>query len=203
MSGKQTIPSIGIWRIFGQNWFNDCIILWYLGAYIDPIVWFKFGLFMLPTSWRTKGCCFPFSELLAWMGCWFVAFILGPLHQFHTRNCVFYWCKLVFDVHLSLKSFMYYAYKHILISLQVPLLRWKRFAVVAAMCIFAVRAVIVQIAFYLHIQVMILCVAVFFPLCDSWFEIVFHWVISLSTFDIIKGGPLLVSSCIYVIWSYF
>ncbi|KAG6424282.1 hypothetical protein SASPL_114697 [Salvia splendens] len=34
----------------------------------------------------------------------------------------------------------------------IPLLRWKRFAVVAAMCIFAVRAVIVQIAFYLHIQ---------------------------------------------------
>ncbi|XP_047952348.1 homogentisate phytyltransferase 1, chloroplastic-like isoform X3 [Salvia hispanica] len=37
-------------------------------------------------------------------------------------------------------------------SIDVPLLRWKRFAVVAAMCIFAVRAVIVQIAFYLHIQ---------------------------------------------------
>ncbi|GFP96910.1 probable homogentisate phytyltransferase 1 chloroplastic [Phtheirospermum japonicum] len=34
----------------------------------------------------------------------------------------------------------------------VPFFRWKRFAVVAAMCIFAVRAVIVQIAFYLHIQ---------------------------------------------------
>ncbi|KAI3472430.1 hypothetical protein Pfo_029551 [Paulownia fortunei] len=37
-------------------------------------------------------------------------------------------------------------------SINVPLLRWKRFAVVAAMCIFAVRAVIVQIAFYLHVQ---------------------------------------------------
>ncbi|KAH6828615.1 homogentisate phytyltransferase 1 [Perilla frutescens var. hirtella] len=37
-------------------------------------------------------------------------------------------------------------------SINVPLLRWKRFAVVAAMCIFAVRAVIVQIAFYMHIQ---------------------------------------------------
>ncbi|KAK4392604.1 Homogentisate phytyltransferase 1, chloroplastic [Sesamum angolense] len=37
-------------------------------------------------------------------------------------------------------------------SINVPLLRWKRFAVVAAMCILAVRAVIVQIAFYLHIQ---------------------------------------------------
>lgn len=37
-------------------------------------------------------------------------------------------------------------------SIDVPLLRWKRFAVVAAMCIFAVRAVIVQVAFYLHIQ---------------------------------------------------
>ncbi|XVF47680.1 hypothetical protein PTKIN_Ptkin03bG0130000 [Pterospermum kingtungense] len=37
-------------------------------------------------------------------------------------------------------------------SINLPLLRWKRFALVAAMCILAVRAVIVQIAFYLHIQ---------------------------------------------------
>ncbi|XP_059286050.1 homogentisate phytyltransferase 1, chloroplastic isoform X2 [Lycium ferocissimum] len=37
-------------------------------------------------------------------------------------------------------------------AILLPLLRWKRFAVVAALCIFAVRAVIVQIAFYLHIQ---------------------------------------------------
>ncbi|KAK4485578.1 hypothetical protein RD792_008221 [Penstemon davidsonii] len=37
-------------------------------------------------------------------------------------------------------------------SINLPLLRWKRFAVVAAMCILAVRAVIVQIAFYLHVQ---------------------------------------------------
>lgn len=44
-----------------------------------------------------------------------------------------------------------------LLHFQLPLLRWKRFAVVAAMCIFAVRAVIVQIAFYLHIQVYVNC----------------------------------------------
>ncbi|KAE9601654.1 putative homogentisate phytyltransferase [Lupinus albus] len=37
-------------------------------------------------------------------------------------------------------------------SIDVPLLRWKRFAVLAAMCILAVRAVIVQLAFFLHIQ---------------------------------------------------
>ncbi|XP_022153308.1 homogentisate phytyltransferase 1, chloroplastic isoform X2 [Momordica charantia] len=37
-------------------------------------------------------------------------------------------------------------------SIDLPLLRWKRFAVVAAMCILAVRAVIVQIAFFLHMQ---------------------------------------------------
>ncbi|XP_062113072.1 homogentisate phytyltransferase 1, chloroplastic-like [Humulus lupulus] len=37
-------------------------------------------------------------------------------------------------------------------SINVPLLRWKRFALVAAMCILAVRAVIVQIAFFLHMQ---------------------------------------------------
>ncbi|KAK6944213.1 UbiA prenyltransferase family [Dillenia turbinata] len=37
-------------------------------------------------------------------------------------------------------------------SIDLPWLRWKRFAFVAAMCILAVRAVLVQIAFYLHIQ---------------------------------------------------
>ncbi|KAL2232842.1 UNVERIFIED_CONTAM: Homogentisate phytyltransferase 1, chloroplastic, partial [Sesamum indicum] len=37
-------------------------------------------------------------------------------------------------------------------AILLPLLRWKRFAVIAAMCILSVRAVIVQIAFYLHIQ---------------------------------------------------
>lgn len=36
---------------------------------------------------------------------------------------------------------------------QLPMLRWKRSAVVAAMCILAVRAVIVQLAFFLHMQV--------------------------------------------------
>ncbi|MQM13696.1 hypothetical protein Taro_046619 [Colocasia esculenta] len=37
-------------------------------------------------------------------------------------------------------------------SINLPFLRWKRFAVVAAMCILAVRAVIVQLAFFLHMQ---------------------------------------------------
>ncbi|PQQ08405.1 homogentisate phytyltransferase 1 chloroplastic isoform X1 [Prunus yedoensis var. nudiflora] len=38
-------------------------------------------------------------------------------------------------------------------SINLPLLRWKRSAVVAAMCILAVRAVIVQLAFFLHMQI--------------------------------------------------
>ncbi|KAL9683949.1 hypothetical protein QQ045_021378 [Rhodiola kirilowii] len=37
-------------------------------------------------------------------------------------------------------------------SINLPMLRWKRSALVAAMCILAVRAVIVQLAFYLHVQ---------------------------------------------------
>ncbi|CAH8363538.1 unnamed protein product, partial [Eruca vesicaria subsp. sativa] len=37
-------------------------------------------------------------------------------------------------------------------SINFPLLRWKRYALVAAMCILADRTIIVQIAFYLHIQ---------------------------------------------------
>ncbi|KAK7291879.1 hypothetical protein RIF29_07384 [Crotalaria pallida] len=38
-------------------------------------------------------------------------------------------------------------------SINVPFLRWKRFAVLAAMCILVVRAVIVQLAFFLHMQI--------------------------------------------------
>ncbi|URD76593.1 UbiA prenyltransferase family, partial [Musa troglodytarum] len=37
-------------------------------------------------------------------------------------------------------------------SINLPFLRWKRFAVVAAICILAVRAVVVQLAFFLHMQ---------------------------------------------------
>ncbi|XP_039030373.1 homogentisate phytyltransferase 1, chloroplastic-like [Hibiscus syriacus] len=45
---------------------------------------------------------------------------------------------------------------------KLPQLRWKRFALVAAMCILAVRAVIVQLAFYLHIQTHVLSRAAVF-----------------------------------------
>ena len=37
-------------------------------------------------------------------------------------------------------------------STDVPLLRWKRHPVAAAMCILAVRAVLVQLGFFFHIQ---------------------------------------------------
>ncbi|CAL0325562.1 unnamed protein product [Lupinus luteus] len=37
-------------------------------------------------------------------------------------------------------------------NFQAPLLRWKRFPVLAAVCIMAVRAVVVQLAFFLHMQ---------------------------------------------------
>ncbi|KAL9362580.1 hypothetical protein Peur_045365 [Populus x canadensis] len=40
-------------------------------------------------------------------------------------------------------------------SINLPLLIWKRFAFIAAMCILAVRAVIFQLAFYLHMQVLL------------------------------------------------
>ncbi|XP_038695210.1 homogentisate phytyltransferase 1, chloroplastic-like isoform X2 [Tripterygium wilfordii] len=51
-------------------------------------------------------------------------------------------------VALSISFFLGTAY-----SVNLPLLRWKRFALIAAMCILAVRAVIVQLAFYLHMQI--------------------------------------------------
>lgn len=37
--------------------------------------------------------------------------------------------------------------------LQLPFLRWKKYPILAAGCIFVVRAVLVQIGFYLHMQV--------------------------------------------------
>ncbi len=37
--------------------------------------------------------------------------------------------------------------------LQLPFLRWKRSAVAAASCILVVRAIVVQLGFYLHMQV--------------------------------------------------
>ncbi|XP_057980356.1 homogentisate phytyltransferase 1, chloroplastic isoform X2 [Malania oleifera] len=48
-------------------------------------------------------------------------------------------------------------------SINLPLLRWKRFALVAAMCILAVRAVIVQVAFYLHVQTYVYRRPIVFP----------------------------------------
>lgn len=71
--------------------------------------------------------------------------------------------------------------------LQLPLLRWKRFALVAAMCILAVRAVIVQIAFYLHIQVS--CSQVSFPLDRflSFSPPILKYII-LHLFTYIQGG---------------
>lgn len=37
-------------------------------------------------------------------------------------------------------------------SIELPLLRWKRSALAAASCILSVRAIVVQLAFYLHMQ---------------------------------------------------
>ncbi|KAL2340281.1 hypothetical protein Fmac_008221 [Flemingia macrophylla] len=48
-------------------------------------------------------------------------------------------------------------------SIDLPLLRWKRFAVLAAMCILAVRAIIVQIAFFLHMQTFVFKRPIVFP----------------------------------------
>ncbi|KAE8056308.1 hypothetical protein FH972_013091 [Carpinus fangiana] len=41
-------------------------------------------------------------------------------------------------------------------SIELPLLRWKRHAFLAATCILIVRAVVVQLAFFLHIQTYVL-----------------------------------------------
>nr|XP_025887689.1 homogentisate phytyltransferase 1, chloroplastic isoform X3 [Solanum lycopersicum] len=79
------------------------------------------------------------SFWLGWIvGSWplfwalFISFVLGTAYSINERFLI--------------------GVRKMLLHFQLPLLRWKRFAVVAAMCIFAVRAVIVQIAFYLHIQ---------------------------------------------------
>lgn len=60
------------------------------------------------------------------------------------------------------------------------------------MCIFAVRAVIVQVAFYLHIQVMISFVAV---IPFLYVQVAFYLHIQ---FGCLKAVPLLVSNFIYL-----
>ncbi|GAQ77794.1 homogenitisate phytyltransferase [Klebsormidium nitens] len=52
---------------------------------------------------------------------------------------------------LSLSLLLGFAY-----STDLPFLRWKKYPILAAGCIFAVRAVLVQIGFYLHMQVSVL-----------------------------------------------
>ncbi|XP_029130497.1 homogentisate phytyltransferase 1, chloroplastic [Cajanus cajan] len=48
-------------------------------------------------------------------------------------------------------------------SIDLPLLRWKRFAVLAAMSIVVVRTIIVQFAFFLHMQMHVFKRPIIFP----------------------------------------
>ncbi|XP_024515186.1 probable homogentisate phytyltransferase 1, chloroplastic isoform X2 [Selaginella moellendorffii] len=48
-------------------------------------------------------------------------------------------------------------------SIQLPFLRWKRSAVAAASCILSVRAIVVQLAFFLHMQAFVLKRPAFYP----------------------------------------
>ncbi|KAL4181426.1 hypothetical protein AMTRI_Chr12g237170 [Amborella trichopoda] len=48
-------------------------------------------------------------------------------------------------------------------SINLPFLRWKRFALLAASCILSVRAIVVQIAFYMHMQLYTLGRPAVFP----------------------------------------
>lgn len=85
-------------------------------------------------------------------------------------------------------------------SINIPFLRWKRFALVAAMCILAVRAVIVQIAFYLHVQTFIYGRPAIFPkpvIFATGFMSFFSVVIALF-----KDIPDIVGDKIYGIQSF-
>lgn len=59
---------------------------------------------------------------------------------------------------------------------QLPFLRWKRFAFLAASCILCVRAILVQIAFFLHMQVFTM-----FPFI--WFCTRCPYIFNLMNFD--------------------
>lgn len=85
-------------------------------------------------------------------------------------------------------------------SINIPFLRWKRYAVVAAMCIVAVRAVIVQIAFYLHVQTHVYGRPAIFPkpvIFATGFMSFFSVVIALF-----KDIPDIVGDQIYGIRSF-
>lgn len=77
-------------------------------------------------------------------------FQLSQLTVKHLQNQ----CHVIHDD--SLQSWLQELMVFETLLFQLPLLRWKRFAVAAAMCILAVRAVVVQLAFYLHMQVVII-----------------------------------------------
>lgn len=62
-----------------------------------------------------------------------------------------------------------------LATFQVPLLRWKRHAFLAAFCIIFVRAVLVQLAFFAHMQV------------ANTVHIYTHWNINASLFLLLSA----------------
>ncbi|KAJ7531973.1 hypothetical protein O6H91_14G067300 [Diphasiastrum complanatum] len=85
-------------------------------------------------------------------------------------------------------------------SVKHPVLRWKRSAVAAASCILCVRAVVVQLAFYLHMQVFVLKRKVFMTkslLFATGFMCFFSVVIALF-----KDIPDVEGDKIYGIYSF-
>uniref|UniRef100_A0A0D3E3F1 Uncharacterized protein n=1 Tax=Brassica oleracea var. oleracea TaxID=109376 RepID=A0A0D3E3F1_BRAOL len=96
-------------------------------------------------------------------------------------------------------------------KLILPLLRRKRFALVAAMCILAI---IVQIAFYLHIQTHVFRIPVMFtrPVVFptafmSFFSVVCHVLLATTLWTRAKSVDLSskteITSCYMFIWKLF
>lgn len=75
---------------------------------------------------------------------------------------------------------------------QLPFLRWKRFAFLAASCILCVRAILVQIAFFLHMQVFTM-----FPFI--WFCTRCPYFFNLMNFDqqrYVLGKPVVLTKSV-------
>ncbi|WOK92677.1 putative homogentisate phytyltransferase 1, chloroplastic [Canna indica] len=85
-------------------------------------------------------------------------------------------------------------------SINLPFLRWKRFAVVAAICILVVRAMVVQLAFFSHMQTFVFHRPAIFTrslIFATAFMSFFSVVIALF-----KDIPDIEGDCIFGIQSY-
>lgn len=70
-----------------------------------------------------------FAEFWCWMGCWFMAIVLGPIHKFSARNCLFYQCGFArfhcFMVLYLLNPFLHLTFDGVQLSPRAIMFQFK------------------------------------------------------------------------------